>query len=119
MKKKKYRLRPLDTKGFSLVEVLVAFMILLMASQLLLLGIAFARKVNTRTNQLETMRREIGMNLYEKSSAVSGTVQMEIGDGAVVLECPGWLYTGESEDEKEMMTVIWADEPDWNEVTGE
>ena len=115
---KKQWFQKLDNKGFSLIEVLVAFMILVIASQILLLGISFARKVSARTDQIEMARREIGIGLYEESSVVYGTVRMELRDGDV-LERPGLLYTGEDSGTEIPMKIIWTEEPDWIKRAGE
>lgn len=118
MEKRTHKLRMLDTKGFSLIEVLAAFMIIIMASQILLLGISYTKKINSRTAEMEMMRREAGIHLYKETDVVSGTVRMELSGGEV-LEKPGLLYTGEKDIRKEIMTIIWVDEPDWSENTGE
>ena len=115
---KKRWFQKLDNKGFSLIEVLVAFMILVMASQILPLGISFARKVSARTDQIEKARREIGMSLYEESSVVYGMVRMELRDGEV-LEKLGMLYTGEDSATEIPIKIIWTEEPDWIEWAGE
>lgn len=115
---KRMRLRKLDKKGYSLIEVLVACMILIMASQMLLLGISFTKKMNLRTEQIELERREAGIHLYEESSVVSGTLRMKLENGEI-LERPGLLYAGDDAEPVVPMKIFWTEEPKWKEDLGE
>lgn len=115
---KKKRLQKLDKKGYSLIEVLVAFMILILASQILLLGISFTKKMDLRTNQIETMRREVGRSFYEESSVISGTLRMKLENGEI-LEKPGFLYAGDETERIVPVKYLWTEEPEWKEDLGE
>lgn len=100
-----------NSDGFTLVEVLVSFLLLLMISQMLLLGISFETKVEKRIQQIEWMRRGIGEHLAEQEDCITGIVRLKIGDAAI--EEPGFLYIG-SEDDKQPLDfrIIWVDEVD-------
>ena len=115
---KRTKLRKLDKKGYSLIEILVACMILIMASQMLLLGISFTKKMNFRTEQMELERREVGMHLYEETSVISGTLRMKLENGEI-LERPGLLYAGDDADPDVPMNIFWTEEPEWKEDLGE
>ena len=105
--KNKQKKQPLDCHGFTLVEVLAGFLILLMASQILLFGISFAGTMRTKSEAMEMVRRDIGEHLMEKTDCISGTVRLEIGHGFEDIESTGWLYDG-NEDRK--MKIIWVEE---------
>ena len=112
---KKYRNKfKINTDGFTLVEVLVAFLLLLMVSQMLLLGISFAAKVEKRTEQMESLRRGIGEHLAEQADCIPGTVRLNIGGTYIDTEEQGWLYTGGEEGEQVIdIRILWVEEGDF------
>ena len=119
MREKKRWFRKVDNRGFSLIEVLVALMILLAASQMLVLGISFVTKMNDRIDRIEEAHRNMGIHLYEKSSCRFGTVRMEFGDEMETLEKSGWLYTGEELGTEVPMNIVWVEEPAWKGIKGQ
>lgn len=117
---KKRRKYSIGWKGFTLVEVLVAFVILLMASHILLFGVSFAARVGERAENIEMARREIGEHLAEKSGCISGTARLEMGDLCEDIACDGWLYTGSDESDLPIdMNMIWVDETVFVELEDE
>ena len=105
-KKKRGRMC-LNKKGFTLIEVMVAFAILLIASQIIVLGAAFSVKMRARAEEKEMVRREIGLHLLEKTDCMSGTVRLNIGEDLWELEAKGWLYPG---NEEVPLDIIWVEE---------
>ncbi len=92
-----------NENGFTLAEVMVAFVILLMASQLLLFGIAAARKMEHRAYELSGVEEMLRENLADDSECISGTLRMKIDEEAELVS-GGWLYR--NEDLKERGLVI-------------
>lgn len=113
MKRWKKR-HPKNSAGFTLAEVLVSFMIVLMVSQIMFLGISFAAKMGTKSKTIEEARRGIGTCLAEKSDAISGTVRLELWEDHVI-EVPGWLCTGEHAGVPDVFHAVWVEEQEWNE----
>lgn len=110
MDKKRLWKCAIGRQGFTLVEVLVAFMILMMASQILLLGIVFVAKIEERAENIEIERRSIGEYLADKSECSSGTILLEMGDLCEDIVCDGWLYAGSGENELASdMDIIWVE----------
>ena len=108
-----YRKKP-DTGGFTLVEVLVALMILLMVSQMLLLGVSFAAKVEKRTKQTAHICNEIGEHLADRSECFEGTVRLKIDGICEDMEDRGWLYTGNNDPKSPVkLQIIWVEEADF------
>ena len=107
---KKNTKRTLGTGGFTLIEILVSLMILLMASHMLLLGISFAQKAEERTVKIETARREIGEYLADQTECIEGTVRLDMGELCDDIEAEGILYTGEENMVSLDFMVIWVEE---------
>ena len=112
IKKLRNKRKP-DSSGYTLVEVLAAFLLLLMVSQMLLLGISFAAKVETRTEQMEEMRRGIGTHLAELDDCIAGTVRLKLDGECDDIEEQGWLYTGSEHDSSANVQIVWVDEGDF------
>ena len=60
-----------NEKGSTLAEVMAAFVILLMASQLLLSGSAVARKMERRADEISNMADTLKEQLAEDSEYIS------------------------------------------------
>lgn len=82
-----------NENGFTLAEVMVAFIILLAASQLLISGAAAARKLECRANELSGAAEMLRENLADDSNCISGTVRMKIDEDTELIS-DGWLYQG-------------------------
>ena len=93
-----------DTKGFTLVEVMAAFVILLMVSQMFLLGLRFSAKMEKRAEELESLRCGIGAHLMDGSDCVYGSVRLKMGDRCEDLLSDGWMYDNEA------FHIIWVEE---------
>ncbi len=107
---KKNTKRTLGTGGFTLIEILVSLMILLMASHMLLLGISFVQKAEERTVKIETARREIGEYLADQEECIKGTIHLDMGELCDDIEAEGILYTGEENMVPMEFAVIWVEE---------
>ena len=107
--------------GFTLIEVLVAFTLLLMTSQILLFGMAFAAKTETRAQEIEYARRNIGMHLAEDTDCITGELYLEFADEdgpSAMAKC----YQGTAfQDLGLNVNIVWIDEEimpdpeDWEE----
>lgn len=107
--------RQKSSGGFTLVEVLAAFMIFIMVSQMMFLGISFTSKVETKAEKIELVRRKTGACLAEKSDCLSGTVRLMIGTDSNAIEDSGWLCTGEHGGISGQFYAVWVEEQEWNE----
>ena len=96
-----------NENGFTLTEVMVAFVILLMASQLLISGTAVARKMERRVNEISGVAEMLRENLNDDSKCISGTIRMKI-DEDTELVSDGWLY----QDEDFTVSVVRVEEGD-------
>lgn len=80
--------------GFTLVEVMVAFVILLLASQVLICGSAVARRMEKRASEISAAADMLHENLSDEAKCIAGTLKMNI-DEETELVCEGWLYQQE------------------------
>lgn len=111
MWKNKENKTKLGDNGFTLVEVLASFAILLLVSQMLLFGIRFSMKMRERAELLETERRMIGTHVMNRENCIPGTLRLEFGSGVEELEREGWLYCGpEITENDRMFSILWVDE---------
>lgn len=110
MADEKRRRHSLNCKGVSIIEVLAAVFILILASQILVLGITFSAKMGKRSEDMEQMRRNVGEHLMEKSECTPGTVRLDMGGICEDIEGDGWLYAGEQGgDLSAQMNIIWVE----------
>ena len=93
-----------DKKGFTFVEMMAAFFILLMVSQIFLLGLRFSVKMERRAEELESLRCGIGAHLMDGSDCVYGSVRLEMGNRCEDLLSDGWMYDNEA------FHIIWVEE---------
>ena len=96
--------------GFTLIEVLVAFTLLLMASQILLLGMAFATKTEARAQEIEHARRIIGMHLAEDTDCITGELYLEFGEEDGPSEMAKWYQGTEFQELGLDVNIVWMDE---------
>ena len=83
-----------NEKGSTLAEVMAAFVILLMVSQLLLSGSAVARKMERRADEISNMADTLKEQSEEDSKCISGTLRLKI-DENTELASDGWLFQKE------------------------
>jgi len=88
--------------GFTLAEVMVAFVILLLASQLLISGHAAARKMELRANELSCAADLLQENLSDDSKCIPGTIKMQINED-IEMVSEGWLYRYENSSENDIV----------------
>jgi hypothetical protein len=101
-----------NEKGSTLAEVMAAFVILLMASQLLLSGSAAARKMERRADEISNMADTLKEQLAEDSEYISGTLHLKI-DENTELVTDGWLFQKEDRSEQGLeIQVIRIEERD-------
>ena len=101
-----------NEKGSTLAEVMVAFVILLMASQLLLSGSAAARKMERRADEISNTADMLREQLTEDSNYISGTLRLKIDENTELVS-DGWLYQkGNSSEQGLEIQVICIEERD-------
>ncbi len=88
-----------NQKGFTLVEVMVSFLILLLTSQLLMAGTAVARRIDRRANKISAVGELLEENLKDESKCLAGTLRLEI-EGEADICADGWLYRYEDESDQ-------------------
>ena len=99
-----------NENGFTLAEVMVAFVILLMVSQLLIFGSAAARKMERRAKELSIEAEVLREHLMERSDCISGTVSLKM-DENTELSGEGWLYQNEKLSEQDLViNAIYIEE---------
>ncbi len=91
--------------GFTLMEVMVAFLILLLASQLLIFGSAVARKMEKRANEISAATDFVQEKLSDESECVAGTLRLKL-DEETELTGSGWLYQYEENTENGIMIHV-------------
>lgn len=89
-----------DENGFTLAEVMIAFVILLMASQLLISGFAVSQKMERRANELSGAADLLKENILDDSKCMFGTLRMKI-DEDIEFVHGGWLYQNEALSERD------------------
>ena len=78
--------------GFTLVEVMVAMMILLMSVEMVLLGISFSAGMRVRVDMLSQANEKIGERMARKEDVVNGTLRMELEEGIYITSDAGRIY---------------------------
>lgn len=79
-----------NENGFTLAEVMVALAILLLASQLLIVGSSVARKMDRRVNEISNVADTLQERLLDDSNYISGTLCLKIEDTELVYD--GQVY---------------------------
>ena len=79
-----------NENGFTLAEVMVALAILLLASQLLIVGSSVARKMDRRVNEISNVADTLQERLLDDSNYISGTLRLKIEDTELVYD--GQVY---------------------------
>lgn len=87
-----------DEHGFTLVEVMVAFALLLLALQLLIYGSAVARKMEKRASEYAAAADLLHENLSDESECTAGTLRLKLDEGTELVG-EGWLYQHETDDQ--------------------
>ena len=82
-----------NENGFTLAEVMIALAILLMASQLLIMGSSVARKMDNRVNEISNVADTLQERLADESNYISGTLRLSIDDTEFVHD--GQIYTSD------------------------
>ena len=101
-----------NEKGSTLAEVMAAFVILLMASQLLLSGSAAARKMERRADEISNMADTLKEQLAEDSKCIYGKLCLKIDENTELVS-DGWLYQKEDRSEQGLgIQVIRIEERD-------
>ena len=99
-----------NRNGFTLVEVIAASMVFLIAVGILSAGGGFAVKVRRRTVELERGIAEIGESLIRKEDCVEGIVTLNLEDIGEI-SGDGWLFCGKQEALTDMPVEIIYVEP--------
>lgn len=100
-----------NQKGFTLVEVMAAVVILMLASQMIIAGTAVAIRMGKHAEKTKMAVYEMKRNLLEKEDCVTGTVTMEFEDGTVITR-DGWMYRYEDEQGENLSANVFIVEDD-------
>lgn len=102
-----------NEKGSTLAEVMAAFVILLMASQLLISGSAVARKMERRADEISNTADTL---LEQDSKCIFGTLRLKIDENTELVS-EGWLYQIDDPSEPGIeIHVIRIKEGDLDEI---
>ena len=107
--------------GFTLIEVMAAFTLLLMVSQIFLFGMSFATKTEARAQKIEYARRNIGMHLAEDTDCIAGELRLEFGEEDGPSALAKWYQGTAFQDLGLGVNIVWVDEEimpdpeDWEE----
>lgn len=91
--------------GFTLVEVMVAIMILLMSVEMILLGVSFSARMRVRADMLSRANAKIGERMAKEEDAVDGTLRMELEDGVYITSDAGRIYRVYDEGDQERILI--------------
>ena len=78
--------------GSTLMEVMVAMLILLMSVEMVLLGISFSAGMRVRVDMLSQANEKIGERMARKEDEVNGTLRMELEEGIYITSDAGRIY---------------------------
>ncbi|MEY8395819.1 hypothetical protein AALB64_13585 [Lachnospiraceae bacterium 45-P1] len=78
--------------GSTLMEVMVAMLILLMSVEMVLLGISFSAGMRVRVDMLSQANEKIGERMARKEDVVNGTLRMELEEGIYITSDAGRIY---------------------------
>jgi len=98
-----------NKNGFTLVEVMVSGMILLMMVGIFSMGSGWNRNIKKKTMELEQILAEAGIAFAEKDSCISGIVSLNV-DGVGEISKEGWLYCGKRKiSENKLVEIIYVE----------
>ena len=89
-----------DENGFTLAEVMVALAILIMASQLLIMGSSVARKMDDRVNEISNVADTLQERLTDDSNYISGTLRLSIDENTEFVH-DGQIYKSDVLNEQD------------------
>lgn len=109
---KRRRRQVLNKKGLTLVEVIVAITILLMAAEIIVISVSFTARMNTRSQEIFSANEELGKKIMDESEGDAGTMEMEVGGGKITNSDDGKLYSEASGKTENGVKVrgLWADD---------
>lgn len=99
----------MDKNGFTLVEVMAAIIILMIAVEVLMQGISFAVMTRKRTEEIRDAGHAVEEKLDDGTECEYGTISLDFGDELGVIRMDGKLYRNEV-DENFSAAFIWIDE---------
>ena len=90
-----------NENGFTLAEVMVALAILLMASQLLIMGSSVARKMDARVNEISNVADTLQDCLSDDSNYICGTLRLSIDEDTEFVH-DGEIYKSDVLNEQDL-----------------
>lgn len=107
--------RILNRNGLTLVEVMVAITILLMAAEIISLSVTFAARMNTRSQSIFKANEAVGKEVLirpDDSSDYVGTMNLKIKDQQITNAGDAWMYSEAAGLYAEGFKVnaMWADD---------
>lgn len=106
----------MDNKGFTLVEVMAAFVILMIAVEVLMMGINYSVQVSKRTVEIKKSGYTVEEALDDGTECEYGTVSLDFGGEAGTICADGKLYR-RYVDENFSADFIWVDAVSVSEVS--
>ena len=101
-----------NKNGFTLVEVMVASTIFLIATGILFTGGNTAVQMQRRTVELEQERDMLEASLAQKEEGIPGIVSLHV-DGICEISGDGWLFCGKTHvTEDTSVEIIYVEAPD-------
>lgn len=96
-----------NESGFTLMEIIVAIAIMMLISELVILSISVAFRMNQRADRLRKAANEMGRKILSESGTEEGEIILEFGGYRI--DSKGYLYTKDAGNGLSIQ-VIWADQ---------
>lgn len=97
-------------QGFTLIEVMAACFILMIAVEMLSVGMSYSFRVKSSYKTLLRKGSEAEEHFLDKTECISGTVYLQ-NENEVIWEKTGWFYGEDIDGDANMeLACIWVDE---------
>lgn len=98
-------------KGFTLIEVMTAVVILMLATQFLALGISFSVRMNMKDRRVSRAVASLAEDIQDDGTGINGEFSLTVGDE--VIERNGLVYWEPTEGTGGDSSVwgLWIEEP--------
>ena len=99
----------MDKNGCTLAEVMAAFVILMIAVEILMQGISFTMRTRKQAEEIRNAGHAVEEKLDDGTECEYGTISLDFGDDMGVIRMDGKLYRKEV-DKNFSAAFIWTDE---------
>lgn len=97
----------MNENGFTLMEVIVSVAILMLVSEMMILSVSIAARMNQRADRVRKAGSEMGRRILSESGSTEGRVSLEFDEYQI--DTKGYLYTKDA-GHGILVQVIWVDE---------